>query len=195
MKKLEEISQRLVRGQKKLEEIKKQYDVDSKKITELIQKRANLLADEAIEPNSQKKAEIKKVNEELENLKRSTEGKPELLNAIGEKLKSIQTEKSSEELRLSFEKQKKVGQKIIEKSGELLKNLGLANQANTELRKLWSEYRQLHTLSKKSVFKEGDVTSQGSAQGGMLESLTSLLKWEIENRKPRPCIEVGRIRY
>lgn len=183
MKKIDQINEKLNKGREKLKQIEEKYNNDSKKIAELIQKRANLLADEAIEPDPQKKVEIKKVNEELENLRKSIEGGPELINAVGEKLKNIELEKSNEELRLSFEKQKKLGSKIVDLSGKLIESLGQSNAINEQLQGAWNEYINLSKMTGKGAIKEGSKTIRGSF--GSLKFLCGILNYEYREGKPR----------
>lgn len=186
MKKIEEIGQRLAKGQEKLKEIKEKYNSNSEKIKALILEKAGLLADEIIESSPERKKKISDLDKKLDALKKNVESSgPELIDALEKKIQGIQTEKSNEELRLSFEKQKIAGKKIIKLSAELISNLESANNVNTELRKSWGEYAGLHKITGKSVFNKGDITSQGSME--MLERLTSILKWEISSGKPRPC--------
>lgn len=196
MKKLDMISEKLEKAKAKLEEIKEKYNSNSEKIKTLIQEKAGLLADEIIESSPERKKKILDIDKRLDSLKKNVESSgPELISALEKRIGGIQAEKTAEDLRLSFEKQKKIGQKICALSTDLIKNLELANNTNIALREAWKNYHQLSTLTKKSTFKKDDITSQGSAQNGMLEQLTAILKWEIKSRKPRMCIEVGRIRY
>lgn len=184
MRKIEEISQRLIRGQKKLEEIRKQYDADSKKISELVQKRAGLMADEAIESDPKRRKEIDEVNKEIENLKRVIESRgPELVSALEKKLQGIQAEKSNEELRLSFERQKIVGKKAVDLSKQLIEKLEACNLINDELRKVWTEYASLNVISKKGTIGSDKKTTLGSFQS--LQMLLNVLKYEYSSGKPR----------
>ncbi|GAH22070.1 unnamed protein product [marine sediment metagenome] len=186
MKKIEEISQRLIRGQEKLKEIKEKYNNDSKKIAELIQKRAILLADEVIESNSKRKKEIDERNKEIENLKRDIESRgPELISALEKKIQGIQTEKTNEELRLSFERQKIVGKKAVDLSKKLIEELEACNLINDELRKVWTEYANLSQVTKKGVIKPEEKTTLGSFE--CLRMLKNTLKYEFDTGKPRSC--------
>ena len=185
MRKIEAINQKLVKGLEKLKQIKGRYNADSKKIIELIQKRAGLLADEALESNPHRKKEIDELNKEIENLKRATESRgPELIEALQKRLQGIELEKSNEELRLSFEKQKKVGAEIVDLSGKLIENLGQANSINQELDKAWNEYTSLSKNTKKGAIKEDSKTTRGSLGG--LKFLFGILNYEYTKGKPRP---------
>lgn len=188
MKKTDEINQRLIKGQKKLEEIKKQYDTDSKKITDLIQKRAILMADEALESDPKRKKEIEELNKEVENLKRTIESQgPELISALETKIQGIQTEKSNEELRLSFERQKIVGARAVSLSKKLIEDLETANSTNEELRKSWIELGNLSKITKKGVIKPEQKSTSGSFES--LRLLLNTLKYEYDQGKPRPCAQ------
>ena len=117
MKKIDQINEKLDKGREKLKQIEERYNTDSQKISEMIRGRANLLADEAIEPNPKRKKEIDDLNKEIENLRRTIESRgPELVSALEKKLQGIESERATEELKLSFEKQKKLGAKIVELS-------------------------------------------------------------------------------
>jgi len=189
MKKIDQIDEKLEKGRKKLKQIKERYDTDSQKISEMIRGRANLLADEAIESNPKRKKEIDELNKEIENLRRAIESRgPELVSALEKKLQGIESERATEELRLSFEKQKKLGAKIVDLSGRLIENLGQANSVNEELARSWDEYINLSKATSKGGIKEGSRTTRGSF--GMLKFLWNVLNYEYSEGKPRPKDEV-----
>ncbi|MBA7573323.1 hypothetical protein ES708_15119 [subsurface metagenome] len=193
MKKIDQINEKLTKGREKLEEIKKRYKFNSKKITELVQKRAVLLADEALESDPKRKEEIKNLSGQIDDLKKVTESQgPELISALEKKLQGIQTEKNEEELILSFEKQKKLGAKIVELSGNLIESLKQANSTNGELNKVWPEYANLAKITKKSGMKAGSKTTMGSQ--GSLSALLGTLHYEWKEGKPRPSSEFSRMR-
>lgn len=195
MKKLDLINEKLNKGRKKLEEIKKQYDVDSQKISKMIRGRASILADEAIESDPKRKKEIDELNKEIENLKKAKESRgPELIDALQKKIQEIELEKRNEELRFSFEKQKKAGSKIVDLSGKLIESLGEADLINRELNKTWAEYANLSKITKKSGIKPGSKTTWGSQQGGSLSSLLGTLRYEFKEGKPRPSSEFSRMK-
>lgn len=193
MKKIDEINKKLDLGRKKLEEIKKRYEINSKKIKELVQKRAILMADEALESDPKRKKEIDELNKEVENLKKIIESQgPELISALEKKIQEIQAEKSNEELVLTFEKQKKLGSEIIDLSKKLIENLELANSINEGLNKCWIEYGNLSKLTKKSGIKAGSKTTRGSLQS--LSALLGTLRYEYKEGKPRPSSEFSRMK-
>jgi len=193
MKKIEEINKKLDLGRKKLEEIKKRYELNSKKINELVQKRAILMADEALESDPKRKKEIEELNKEVENLKKIIESQgPELISALEKKIQGIQAEKSAEELRLSFERQKKLGSKIVDLSGKLIESLEQADSINRELNIAWPEYANLSKITKKSGIKAGSATTRGSQQS--LSALLGTLRYEYKEGKPRPSSEFSRMK-
>ena len=186
MKKIEEINKKLDLGRKKLEEIKKRYELNSKKINELVQKRAILMADEALESDPKRKKEIGELNKEVEILKRTIESRgPELISALEKKIQGIQAEKSNEELRLSFERQKSVGKKVVDLSKNLIEGLESCKIINDELRKIWPEYANLSKVTGKGAIKPGSKTTQGSFE--CLRSLVGVLSYEYNQGKPRSC--------
>jgi hypothetical protein len=186
MRKIEEINQRLIKGQEKLKEIKEKYNANSKKITELIQVKAGLLADEIIQSDPKRKQEIDKLNKEIENLKRAIESQgPELISALEKKIQGIQAEKSSEELRLFFERQKIVGNRAVSLSKKLIEELETANSTNEELRKAWVELGSLSKITKKGVIKPEQKSTAGSFE--TLRLLLNILKYEYDQGKPRTC--------
>ena len=186
MKKLEEINQRLIKGQEKLKQIKERYNTDSKKIAESIQKRAILLADEALESDPKRKKEIDELNKEIGNLKEAVESQgPELISALEKKIQRIQSEKQNEEIRLSFEKQKKLGDKLVDLSKNLIEGLESCKIINGELRKIWLEYANLSKVTDKGAIKPGSKTTQGSFE--CLHSLVAVLSYEYNQGKPRSC--------
>ena len=193
MKKIDQINEKLAKGKRKLEEIKKRYEINSKKINELIQKREDLLADEIIESLPERKTKISELDKELDLLKKNVEGSgPELVSALEKKLQAIQSEKSSEELKLSFERQKKLGSKIVELSGNLIESLELADSVNMELNKIWLEYGNLSKTTGKSGIKAGSKTTRGSQQS--LKYLFGILNYEYKEGKPRPSSEFSRMK-
>ncbi|MBA7489787.1 hypothetical protein ES702_00321 [subsurface metagenome] len=185
MKKIDQINEKLNKGRGKLKQIKERYNTDSQKISEMIRGRANLLADEAIESNPKRKKEIDDLNKEIENLRRTIESRgPELVSALEKKLQEIESEKANEELRLSFEKQKKLGSKIVNLSERLIENLGQANSTNEELNRAWNEYIGLSKATSKAGIKEGSKTTRGSF--GSLKFLWNVINFEYNEGKPRP---------
>lgn len=193
MKKIEEIDEKIKKAKSKLEEVKKNYEANTKKIEELNKARALKIADQSLEPSAEGQKEIDSLTKNIDSLKNlvEREGK-DLVEALSNRIKNFEKEKQEENVQIAFIQQKKVGKKIIGFSTDLIKNLELANTANTELKKAWSNYSELRKITEKSVFKKEDLTSQGSVE--MLKYLTSILKWEIENKKPRPCSEIGRMK-
>jgi hypothetical protein len=193
MKKIDQINEKIEKARAKLEEVQKNYEANTKRIEELNKVRASKIADQSLEPSAEGQKEIDSLTKEIDSLKNliEREGK-DLVEAITIRITDFEKEKQEENVQISFIQQKKIGKKIIELSTELIQGLELSNTANIELRKAWGDYSQLSKITKKSVFKKEDITSQGSAE--MLNYLTSILKWEIQNKKPRPCIEVGRMK-
>ena len=188
MKKIEKIDEKLDLGRKKLEEIKKRYELNSKKINELVQKRAISMADEALESDPKRKKEIEELNKEVENLKRTIESQgPQLISALEKKIQGIQTEKSNEELRLSFERQKIWGNKVVNLSKKLIEELETANATNEELRKAFIELGSLNKITGKGVIKPEQKTTSGSFE--TLRLLLNILKYEYDQGKPRPCAQ------
>lgn len=193
MKKIEEINQRLVKGLVKLKEIKEKYNTDSKKISELVQRRAGLFADEIIASDPKRKREIDELNKEIENLKRVIESQgPELIEALQKKLQGIELEKREEDLEISFERQKKLGAKIVDLSAKLIENLEQADSTNSELNRCWTEYASLSKVTKKSGIKAGSKTTRGSLQS--LSALLGTLRYEFKEGKPRPSSEFSRMK-
>ena len=189
MKKLDQIIEKLDKGREKLKQIEKRYNTDSKKILELRGKRAVLMADQAIEPDIKRKEEIKNLSKQIDDLKKTIESQgPELVSALGKKLQAIESERATEELRLSFEKQKKLGFKIVNLSERLIENLGQANSTNEELNKAWTEYINLSKATSKVGIKEGSKTTRGSF--GSLKFLWDVLNFEYNEGKPRPKSEI-----
>jgi len=189
MKKIDQINEKLERGRGKLKQIKEKYDIDSQKISEMIRGRASLLADEAIEPSPKRKKEIDELNKEIENLRKAIESRgPEVVSALEKKIQGIESERVTEELRLSFEKQKKLGSKIVSLSERLIENLGLANSVNEELNKAWTEYINLSKATAKAGIKEGSKTTRGSF--GSLKFLWNVINFEYSEGKPRPKSDI-----
>ena len=193
MKKIEEINKKLDLRRKKLEEIKKRCELNSKKINESIKIRAGLLADEIIESSPERKKKISVLNKEIDSLKKDIENSgPELISALEKKIQEIQAEETNEELRLSFERQKKLGAKIVELSGNLIESLEQADSINGELNKVWVEYANLSKITKKSGIKAGSKTTMGSQQS--LSALLGTLRYEFKESKPRPSSEFSRMK-
>ncbi|MBA7478265.1 hypothetical protein ES707_13688 [subsurface metagenome] len=186
MKKIEEINQRLIKGQEKLKEIEEKYNTDSKKFIELIQVRAGLLADEIIESSPERKKKISDLDKKIDSLKKNIESScPELIDALQKKIREIQAEKSNEELRLSFERQKIVGKRVVDLSKNLIEGLESCKIINDELRKIWPEYANLSKVTGKGAIKPGSKTTQGSFE--CLRSLVGVLSYEYNQGKPRSC--------
>ncbi len=192
MKKLDMINEKLSKGREKLEEIKKQYDTDSKKITELIQVKAGLLADEIIESSPERKKKISDLNKELDSLRKNVESSgPELIDALQKKIQEIQSEKTNEELKIAFENQKRSGTKIVDLSEKLIESLGQANSINEQLNKAWNEYSNLSKMTKRGAIKPGAQTCRPSQES--LKALIGILNYEYKEGKPRPRNEFSRI--
>lgn len=193
MKKIDVISEKIEKARSKLEEVKKNYEVNIKKVEELNKIRASKIADQTLEPSPKIQGEIDKLTKDISLVKDTIEreGK-DLVEAITIRITNFEKEKQEENVQISYIQQKKVGKKIIDLSTDLITNLELANKANTELKKAWSEYSGLRKITEKSVFKKEDLTSQGSVE--MLNYLTGILRWEIQSKKPRPCVEVARMK-
>ncbi|MBA7588468.1 hypothetical protein ES708_30526 [subsurface metagenome] len=186
MKKIEEINQRLIKGQEKLKEIEEKYNADSKKFIELIQVRAGLLADEIIESSPERKKKISDLDKKIDSLKKNIESScPELIDALQKKIQEIQAEKTNEELKLSFERQKIVGTRAVSLSKKLIEELETANATNEELRKAWIELGSLSKITKKGVIKPEQKSTAGSFE--TLRLLLNILKYEYNQGKPRPC--------
>ncbi|MBA7485564.1 hypothetical protein ES707_21112 [subsurface metagenome] len=186
MKKIEEINQRLIKGQEKLKEIEEKYNTDSKKFIELIQVRAGLLADEIIESSPERKKKISDLDKKIDSLKKNIESScPELIDALQKKIQEIQAEKTNEELKLSFERQKIVGTRAVSLSKKLIEELETANATNEELRKAWIELGSLSKITKKGVIKPEQKSTAGSFE--TLRLLLNILKYEYNQGKPRPC--------
>ncbi len=186
MKKMEEINQRLIKGQEKLKEIEEKYNADSKKFIELIQVRAGLLADEIIESSPERKKKISDLDKKIDSLKKNIESSgPELIDALQKKIQEIQAEKTNEELKLSFERQKIVGTRAVSLSKKLIEELETANATNEELRKAWIELGSLSKITKKGVIKPEQKSTAGSFE--TLRLLLNILKYEYNQGKPRPC--------
>ena len=186
MKKIEEINQRLIKGQEKLKEIEEKYNADSKKFIELIQVRAGLLADEIIESSPERKKKISDLDKKIDSLKKNIESSgPELIDALQKKIQEIQAEKTNEELKLSFERQKIVGTRAVSLSKKLIEELETANSTNEELRKAWVELGSLSKITKKGVIKPEQKSTAGSFE--TLRLLLNILKYEYNQGKPRPC--------
>ena len=186
MKKMEEINQRLIKGQEKLKEIEEKYNADSKKFIELIQVRAGLLADEIIESSPERKKKISDLDKKIDSLKKNIESSgPELIDALQKKIQEIQAEKTNEELKLSFERQKIVGTRAVSLSKKLIEELETANATNEELRKAWVELGSLSKITKKGVIKPEQKSTAGSFE--TLRLLLNILKYEYNQGKPRPC--------
>jgi len=189
MKKIDQINEKLNKGRERLKEILGKYDTDSKKILELREKRAVLMADEAIEPDIKRKEEIKNISKQIDDLKNTIESRgPELVSALEKKLQEIESERANEELRISFEKQKKLGSKIVNLSGKLIESLGQANSTNEELNRAWTEYIGLSKATSKAGIKEGSKTTRGSF--GSLKFLWNVLNFEYTEGKPRPKSDI-----
>ena len=193
MKKIDQINEKIEKARSKLEEVKKNYEVNVKRIEELNKVRASKIADQSLEPSAEGQKEIDSLTKEIDSLKNLIEREgQDLVEAISIRISNFEKEKKEEHVQISYIQQKKVGKKIIDLSTDLITSLELANKANTELKKAWSDYSGLRKMTEKSVFKKEDLTSQGSVE--MLNYLTGILRWEIQSKKPRPCAEVGRMR-
>lgn len=186
MKKIDQINGRITKARAKLEEIKNNYEANSGKIKTMVLEKVNLLADEIIESSPERKKKILDIEKELNSLRKNIESSgPELISALEKRIGGIQAEKTAEDLRLSFEKQKIVAKKVVELSAKLIEGLEECNRTNDELRKTFAELSNLGKITKKGVFKLGDRTTLGSFE--CLRMLLVTLRQEYSTGRPRSC--------
>lgn len=194
MKKIDEIDRKIAIGQQKLEEIKNKLEENSKKANQLAQNRASIQAEQIIEFDKKKEEEIKKVSGEIDALKKDMmSGEAEnLIEALNLKIKNLSEEKNVEILKLNLREQTKYGDRAVSLSQKLVEELGICNQTNEALRKVFDEYEKLRKITKQGTIKPGSKTVPPSQE--MLKYLAGIKKWQFEEQKPLPCIEVARMR-
>lgn len=134
------IELQIKKGTEKLKEIKEELISNSDKLNNLVEKRASLLADLAIEKDSKKERRVEQYTQEIGELRSKTKDTPELVIALEKKLKELLSEKEKILLEEKISKQKETGSELCSVSKKFIESLNATIKLNSKLRELWQSW-------------------------------------------------------
>lgn len=134
---MSKIELQIKKGTQKLKEIREELISNSDKLTDLVTKKASLLADLAIEKDAKKERKVEQYSQEIGELRSKIKDIPELVIALEKKLKELLLEKDKIILEQKIAEQKLTGEKLVEISKLFIGSLKHTQELNKELRETW----------------------------------------------------------
>lgn len=129
-------------AEKKLNEVKANFERDKERLAMLIRNRAKIEARVLLEGKEEGKRAAE-LDRERHKLRADIEIYPSLINELEVKVGELKKKKEEELHRKLVEKQKEMGDRVAQKSKELLSSLKGTDTINKDLQDLWDAYRQL----------------------------------------------------
>ena len=174
----------------KLAEIEKSYQKEQGSLEELSDRSVKLIADNIVKPTGQRKKEIEKLTDQIKELKNNTEMTPKIIEALKNKIVSLEKEKADQILKNKIEEQKAIGEELALVSKEFIEHLKLTLKENSEIRSLWSGWNKLKEQTDFGQFEK--KVSIGSTE--MLGIVAGILVGEYDQGKLRKQSVFNRIR-